>query len=104
MALIVEGETKCGLCGKFILAGGDTVATPHFITGSSDRFYEYSDAAFHRSCFLSWKRRQGFIKRFNEAMEQCVSGNGRRLKMADNGSIAWVENNKSDPGQSQSGN
>ena len=91
MALIIRGQTACALCREAIAPDDDLIGTPHFIESSKDSFWHYSDAAFHKRCFLAWERRDEFVRRFNEAAKPFVFGNGKRNHMQDDGSIIQVE-------------
>jgi hypothetical protein len=91
MALIFDGKSKCALCGVIIASEDEIVATSHFVADPNDFFWKYSDAPFHRRCFLAWEKREEFIGRFNETMKLYVFGNGKRNYMLDDGTITQVE-------------
>ena len=91
MALIFTGKTKCALCSEVVAASDDIVATSHFIRDQNDSLWKYSDAAFHRRCFVAWERREEFIKRFNDTVRPFVFGNGKRHFMQDDGRIIQTE-------------
>ena len=94
MAIIICGKTQCVLCHEVIVSDDDIVATSHFIGDPNDSLWRYSDAAFHRRCFIAWERREEFVRRFNDVVKQYVFGNGKRHYMHDDGSIAQI-----DPGE-----
>jgi hypothetical protein len=48
-------------------------ATTHFIADQHDPLYRYSDAAFHRSCFLSWEHRDEFSAKYEKVMGRKVA-------------------------------
>src|SRR5205085_2574858 len=52
MAMILRGETECMLCHEVLAKDDDIVATSHFIADRSDALWQYSDAGFHRRCFI----------------------------------------------------
>jgi hypothetical protein len=79
------------LCREVVAKDDDIVATSHFIADRNDPLWQYSDAAFHRQCFLQWERREEFINRFNDAMAPHVFGNGKRHQMSSDGSIKEIE-------------
>jgi len=87
MALIILGKTLCPLCGKIIGKIDQTVATSHFIADRNDPLWRYSDAGFHKECFLAWEHREEFIKRFNDIVQPMVFGNGTYKHMEPDGEI-----------------
>lgn len=52
MAMIVEGESTCPLCAKVIEKGQKVTGFPAFLPPMHE-FAQFSDAAFHRTCFES---------------------------------------------------
>jgi hypothetical protein len=66
MALIITGETECAICGAVIQASDEAFGTAAFISDPSDRFYQYSDAPFHKRCFDTWSQRERFTRRYEE--------------------------------------
>lgn len=50
MAIIIEGKTRCMLCGHVLARGETIVAYPAFLHPSHP-LGAYSDAAMHRRCF-----------------------------------------------------
>ena len=87
MALIDLGHTKCPLCGAVIETEDDLVATSHFIATQSDPLWQFSDAAMHRRCFMSWELRQQFVARYNQIVGARTWGDGTYHHMTDNGDI-----------------
>lgn len=65
MALIITGKSLCAICGEVIAKGDEVVATSHFL-GPSEPLHRYSDAPFHKRCFLTWDRREEFVTRYND--------------------------------------
>ena len=51
MAMIVEGETTCPLCGRVLENGQDVIGFPAFLPAGHQLARLFSDAAFHRACF-----------------------------------------------------
>ena len=70
MALIDFGSTECPLCFHVINRKDNIVATTAFLKDEADPFWHYSDTAMHKKCFMSWDKRQEFIAKYNEAMEE----------------------------------
>jgi hypothetical protein len=91
MALIFRSKTECVLCHEVIATEDDIVASSAFIKDSKDSLWQYSDAAFHKRCFVAWQRREEFVRRFNETMKSFVFGNAKRHYMQDDGSIIQIE-------------
>jgi hypothetical protein len=85
MALLFQGKTECPLCHDVIQLGEDVVATSHFIADQTDSLWRFSDASFHKACFLMWDRRGDFVSRFNAVMTERF---GERRFMNDDGSYA----------------
>ncbi len=75
------------LCHEVLAKDDDIVATSHFIADRDDPLWRYSDAGFHRRCFIRWEHRDEFVRRYNEAMAVHVFGNGKRRQMSSDGSI-----------------
>lgn len=87
MAMIALGVTRCPLCDEVIEEGHAIVATSHFIADSSDSLWRYSDAAFHKSCFLAWERREEFVDRYNAVMGYSHLGGRLQHYMDHEGNI-----------------
>lgn len=84
MAIVISGKTECPVCNAVIAEPDDLVATSAFIEDASHPLSQYSDAAMHRACFMSWGRRREFIDLFNKFWSSRYRG--IRL-MHDDGSI-----------------
>src|SRR5208283_1945607 len=50
MAMIIEGGSKCPLCGQVFGKGDDLVGFSAFLPPGHE-LVAFSDAAFHRACF-----------------------------------------------------
>lgn len=87
MALI-DDSTTCPLCGE-LLGDRPFVATPAFITSSSDPLYEFSDAAMHYDCFQTWEHREAFVDEFNSYARTMRFGQ-RPERMRPDGTIESV--------------
>ena len=88
MALIVEGNSRCALCGRPLDKADEIVATPHFVGDPADPLWRFADAGMHRACFLAWPRRAEFVARFNAFASGYVAGNGTVAHMDDTGTIS----------------
>jgi hypothetical protein len=55
----------CPLCREAIGEGDETVLVPDFLADEGDPLWPYSNALYHRACFLLWDRRKELIARFN---------------------------------------
>ena len=65
MAITIRGKSCCALCSEVLDAGQELFATSAFIEDQSHRFWRYSDASMHLTCFLAWPDRSDFIDEFN---------------------------------------
>jgi hypothetical protein len=79
------------LCHEVLAKDDDIVATSHFIADRNDPLWQFSDAGFHRRCFIHWEHRGEFVRRYNEVMAVHVWGNGKRHQMNSDGSITETE-------------
>jgi hypothetical protein len=91
MALLFEGKTWCALCGEVVQAGDEVVATSHFIADHGDPLWKYSDASFHKRCFVSWELRAEFVAKFNHICKGFSFGDGCYHQMQDDGGIISVK-------------
>src|SRR5687768_7639130 len=99
MAMICRGKSKCALCKEVIAAEDVIVATSHFIADEKSSLWRYSDAPFHKRCFLAWDRRPDFVRLYNETMGSLLFGNGKRHHMDDEGFIHLIPSQESDADQ-----
>jgi hypothetical protein len=90
MALFFPGKSKCALCGEVIAVNEPVIATSHFITDKNDSLWRYSDAPFHKRCFVTWERRQDFVRLYNNTMGAHIFGSGKRHHMDDEGFIHLI--------------
>jgi hypothetical protein len=65
MAHLIPGKTVCAICGKSIAGGADSIGFPAFIPRGHE-FEQYSECAFHRTCYLDWDEHQRFQRLFDE--------------------------------------
>ena len=91
VAIVLLGETECSLCGNFIMAGDEIVATSHFIADSNDPLWRFSDSAMHRTCFQEWDQRAEFVAKFNRLVGEITFGNGTYHQMEADGAIAVLK-------------
>ena len=66
MTLLLRGKTECPLCGEVIGKDDEVVGTTHFIADQKDPLWQFSDAAFHKSCFEAWEHRDEFLARYEK--------------------------------------
>ena len=95
MALRLPG-TSCSICGNVLANDSDVVATTHFIDDDSDPLWQFSDSCMHRACFLSWKHKDEFRRKYNESIGMIVWENGTRHHMEPDGSISFLRASSSD--------
>jgi hypothetical protein len=91
MALIISGKTDCSICDTVIRDEDEIVATTHFISDSTHSLWRFSDSAMHKSCFLDWRHKEDFIKKYNETVGKIVWGNGTSHHMENDGSISILK-------------
>jgi hypothetical protein len=87
VALIFRGKSECALCGQVIQQDDEIIATSHFIADENDPLWRYSDAPFHKVCFLKWDKREEFVRRYNDTVGRIIWGNGTRHHMNEDGGI-----------------
>ena len=63
MAIIINGKTKCPICGDIIYKEQKIVGFPHFIGDEKDILFFFSDRAFHEKCFFNHSLANDVIKR-----------------------------------------
>ena len=80
MALVVAGKTRCPLCGNVLASSDELVAFPAFL-GAKHRLSDFSDAAFHRSCFQSHPLAPE-VQRIYERYQQVWASRPRGLGLA----------------------
>lgn len=66
MPFILTGKSKCVICGEVII--DDYLSFSAFLP-KHHKFYAYSDAVFHHSCFLNWEDHDEFQKLYNRFRE-----------------------------------
>src|SRR5262245_1740694 len=57
---------ECAICKRPLT--DPVFATTHFIADSSDRLYEFSDAAMHWNCYAGWKYQRRFAQQYFDAV------------------------------------
>lgn len=75
MAIILTGQTRCGLCNELIEESDPTVAFPAFIVNEADPLFLFSDAAFHESCFLKHPLSKEVMQLYNKWLSETGPGN-----------------------------
>ena len=76
MAAFIAGKTKCTICQQVIGSSEEPVAFPAFIPQGHE-FAAFSDAVFHKSCFLAWEdhdRFQSLFENYQRVWESRPSG------------------------------
>jgi hypothetical protein len=53
MAIIIDGRSKCNICGNVMYSFEDLIAFPRFTIDENDSLYFFYDRIFHEKCFLS---------------------------------------------------
>jgi hypothetical protein len=91
VALILLGKTECSICGVVLNEDDDLVATTHFIADQNDPLWRFSDSAMHRSCFLEWEHRLGFVKKYNDTIGAITWGNVTYHYMEADGHISVLK-------------
>ena len=87
MQRVRDGTATCALCHEALSPAEDAVVTPDFLADETDPFYRFSDAAMHRSCFIVWDRRKGFIAHFNRLARRLAAADGSHLRMTSEGDL-----------------
>lgn len=87
MAIVIGGSSTCALCDEVLEDEHELVMTSPFIEDTSSDLWRYSDAAFHKNCFMAWESRKRFIDSFNEYYEKHYRG---MRVMDDEGTISDV--------------
>jgi hypothetical protein len=65
MANIILGKSNCSLCGEILNSTADAVGFPAFLP-AGHALAPYSDAAFHRNCFIAWDEHDEFQRLYDE--------------------------------------
>ena len=65
MAIFIEGKSICVRCGKTIESSAEVVGFPAFVPKNHE-FSDFSDAAFHKECFLAWKDHEQFQSLYSD--------------------------------------
>jgi hypothetical protein len=74
MALIFRGKSTCALCDLVIETGDEIMATSGVPVSASDPLAAFYDAGMHHACFMGWRLRESFIRKFNDYFEQHYRG------------------------------
>jgi len=77
MSIIIDGKSHCAVCRKVIRAGERLVAFSAFVLNEKDPLWQFSDEAFHESCFLSQPRAQQAKRCYELLKDEC--GPERRI-------------------------
>lgn len=63
--VLVGRHSKCGICGELV-SGEPIVGFPNFVRNRKDTLYMFTDAVFHRRCFLAHPLREAAETRLAE--------------------------------------
>jgi hypothetical protein len=55
----------CPLCREAIGEADETIVIPDFLADDGDPMWPFSNALYHRACFLHWDGRKALVARFN---------------------------------------
>jgi hypothetical protein len=90
MAELSERMT-CPLCERPIdLGAGDYIALP-CVGLTNPRYAPLDDAAVHGSCLKAWRKRDHFVRLFNEALAGAPNPLRRRLVVGASGEVSWAD-------------
>ena len=87
MAIVIRGSSICATCENVLQDEDELVLIPAFIEDTSSQLWRYSDAAFHKNCFMNWDNRNRLITEFNGYYERHYRG---MRVMDDEGNISDV--------------
>jgi hypothetical protein len=74
MAIVIIGSSPCALCDEVLEDEHELVMTSPFIEDTSSDLGRYSDASFHKNCFMAWESRERLIRTFNEYYKRHYRG------------------------------
>ncbi|HEX8177805.1 MAG TPA: hypothetical protein VF543_22140 [Pyrinomonadaceae bacterium] len=57
---------RCNLCGEIIAANEGRTAFKFNYVESDDPLWPFRDSVMHHRCFVAWKLKERYIKKFNE--------------------------------------
>ena len=75
MAIIINGKTKCDLCGALIGDGQKATSFAHFISNERDPLAIFNDGAFHSYCFRNHPLADKAQKRSEEILQRLAPNN-----------------------------
>lgn len=78
MALILQGKSRCSICGEILQQNDRLYATTHFF-GRDHHLWRYSDSGMHWACFIGWQHRAEFAAAYVRARAHCQPGCGQAL-------------------------
>lgn len=88
MALMWDGM-RCPLCEKSLdIDAVGYIAFP-CVGLTNPRYERLDDAAVHRACLNTWRRRDQFVALFNEALAKCPNPLPMRLIVNRSGEVSW---------------
>jgi hypothetical protein len=66
MAIIISNQSICRICGRVINDDEEVVGFPRLVYSEDDRLHFFSDAGFHRQCFLNHPDKDKVWERLKE--------------------------------------
>jgi len=89
MALIFFGQTNCAICGNILTENDEFVGLPAFADSDSS-LYPFSDAAFHKSCYDNWGKRQEVESVIEERRKELLQSDQYKHFEAKYGKPKWL--------------
>jgi hypothetical protein len=80
----------CPLCREAIGESDETVVIPDFLADDADPMWPFSNALYHRACFLVWEGRKKLVARFNTLARARSSAFGCCWLLAADGTLEPV--------------
>lgn len=75
MAIVIRGKSVCDLCERIMEDGQDIIAFSPFVYNEFDPLLLFSDAAFHKECFLKHSLAEKALARVEEQRKRIGPGN-----------------------------
>lgn len=64
MAIIIEGRSKCKICGNTMNSKENLIAFPRFVINENDPLYFFYGEVFHKECFFNHSQKNILIEKF----------------------------------------
>jgi len=90
MALIILDSSTCSICGKTLKESDAIIGWKAFLK-KDHKFWKYSDAGMHQSCFYKWEQKDEFEKLYK--FQPLVDFEDPKLKeyIEINGMSDWLK-------------